>query len=273
MSALALRIVAAVCMLLDHIGFCFAGRYPFLIPLRWIGRIAFPLYVFLIVNGFRHTSNRLRYALRLLIFAVISQIPFALMERPTQTVETIRYVLSKPLVLFTHPMQVLGTLNVFVTLLLALLTVWAMDAMRKHRVTKYLCFLPILAVFSLYYFGYLRSDYGMKGILLAATFYLFDGRKLLTALGMLVSIYYQYFINLGFCLLHYFQGRDVSISAPTEWQLVQLFSLLSLVFIFLYNGKRGAAPKSKAGAKAVQLGFYLFYPVHILLLVALKRLL
>lgn len=252
MSALSLRIVACVCMLLDHIGFCFGSRWPFLEPLRWIGRIAFPLYVFLIVNGFRHTSNRFRYALRLAIFAVISQVPFALM---------------------CHPNTMLGTLNVFVTLLLALLTVWATDEMRKHRFTKFVCFLPTLAVFAVYYFGLLKSDYGAKGILLAMVFYLFDGKYILTALGMLCAIYNSYLIRLGFLLLRTLQGRPYTINTPTKWELIQLFSLLSLVFIFLYNGKKGNLPASKAGAKAVQLGFYLFYPVHMLLLYGLKQLL
>lgn len=257
MSALALRIVAAVCMLLDHIGFCFGDRYPFLEPLRWIGRIAFPLYVFLIVNGFRHTSNRPRYALRLAIFAVISQIPFALMCRLE---------------------NMLGTLNVFVTLLLALLVVWATDEMRKHRCTKYLCFLPTLFVYFLYSFGLIRSDYDAKGILLAMTFYLFDGKPLLTGLGMLATIYHEYIFHYpiaAVCFLtQHLRGREYTIqplTAPSEWQWVQLFSLLSLVFIFRYNGKKGKMPASKAGAKAAQLGFYLFYPLHMLLLFALKR--
>lgn len=259
MSALTLRIIACICMLLDHIGYCFAGRYPFLTPLRWIGRIAFPLYVFLIVNGFRHTSNRPRYALRLLIFAVISQVPFALM---------------------THPKNMLGTLNVFVTLLLALLTVWATDEMRKRRFTKYLCFLPTIAVYFLYYFGLIRSDYGAKGVLLAMTFYLFEGNIVLTAIGMLVSIYHAYVlhypISAAFFLVQRLRGRAYTIApltVPNGWQMAQLFCLVSLVFILLYNGKKGKTPSSKAGAKAVQLGFYLFYPAHMLLLYALRRLL
>lgn len=269
MSALALRIIACVSMLLDHIGYCFGRRYPFLEPLRWIGRIAFPLYVFLIVNGFRHTSNRPRYALRLAVFAVISQVPFALLF---------------------HPKTMLGTLNVFVTLLLALLTVWATDEMRKNRFTKYLCFLPTLAVYAVFFFGLIRSDYGMKGILLAMTFYLIDlrrfstpGKKIaalfLTAVGMVFSIFHNYFlhypISAALYVLQHLRGKVYTIApltAPTKWQLTQLFALLALVYIYFYNGKKGRLPASRCGAKAVQLGFYLFYPLHILALYGLKQL-
>ena len=249
MSALALRIIACVCMLLDHIGYCFAGRYPFLEPLRWIGRIAFPLYVFLIVNGFRHTSDRLRYALRLFLFALLSQVPFALMF---------------------HHGDIFGKLNVFFTLLIALLVVWATDELRNRRRTKYLAFLPAVLVFALYYFGWLSSDYGARGLLLAMVFYLFEGKIILLFFGMLLSIYYTYPISLGFGLLNLLRGRAFHFSAPTAWQLKQLFSLLSLVFIFLYNGKRGSLPKNPAAGKAIQLGFYLFYPLHLLVLFFLK---
>ena len=251
MSALALRIIACVSMLLDHIGYCFGGRYPFLEPLRWIGRIAFPLYVFLIVNGFRHTSNRLRYALRLAIFAVISQVPFAL--------------------LFHHG-EVFGKLNVFVTLLLALLTVWATDAMRKNRFAKYVAFLPTVLVFAAYHFGLVSSDYGAKGALLAMVFYLFDGKYILTVLGMLASLYYSYLISFAVLLLHLVQGSPYTFPTPSPWELKQLFALLSLVFVFLYNGKKGNLPQSRTAGKAVQLGFYLFYPAHLIILFFLRKL-
>lgn len=251
MSALALRIVAMVCMLLDHLGYCLAGRYPFLEPLRWIGRIAFPLYVFLIVNGFRHTSSRLRYALRLLIFTVISQLPYAM--------------------LFQAKHGVFYSFNVFFTLLLALLVVWATDALRGGKVTRWFTPLPTLIVFSLYYFNFLHSDYGAKGILLAMVFYLFDGKKVLTALGLLASVYYSKLIALAASLLHVLRGGKMLWPTFTAWELKQLFSLLALVFIFLYNGKRGALPQKPAARKAVQLGFYVFYPAHLCLLILLFR--
>ena len=65
MSALVLRCIACIAMLFDHIGF----QYNIL-PFRIVGRIAFPIFVYLICNGYRHTSDRGKYALRLGFFAL-----------------------------------------------------------------------------------------------------------------------------------------------------------------------------------------------------------
>lgn len=249
MSALTLRILACLFMLLDHIGYCLGGSHPLYLPFRCIGRLAFPIFVFLIVNGFRHTSNRPRYALRLALFAVISQVPFAL---------------------FCDQKTYFSNGNVFVTLLICLLVLWATDALRRQKWLKWFSFLPSLAVFALYYFGLLHSDYGSKAILMTMTFYLFEGKHILTAAGVLASVYNGRLISLGFAALHLLQGRDVSLTPLSRWEWAQLCSLAALVPIFLYNGEKGRSPKSPAAAKAGQLGFYLFYPVHLLLLWALR---
>lgn len=245
MSALTLRIIACVSMLLDHIGYLLAGRCAFLAPLRWIGRIAFPLYVFLIVNGFRHTHSRPRYALRLAAFAVLSQIPFTLF--------------CDNRVFYPH-------LNVFVTLLCALLAVWATDVLRKGRHTKYFCLLPALLLFGAMYHSPVRIDYGAKGILLATVFYFFDGRPVLTALGLLGSVYYNRLISLAFALLNLLRGQGFAFAPFTSWELTQSCSLLALVPIFLYNGEAGKLPQNPCAEKCVRLGFYAFYPLHLLLL-------
>lgn len=249
MSALTLRIIACVSMLLDHIGFLFAGRYPFLMPLRWVGRIAFPLYVFLIVNGFRHTHSRPLYALRLAVFAVLSQIPFTL---------------------FTHNRVFYPHLNVFVTLLCALLAVWATDALRKGRYTKYVCLLPALLLFVALYRAPVRIDYGAKGVLIAMVFYLFDGRPVLTAVGLLGSVYYARLLSLALALLSLLRGRGFPFAPCTSWELAQSCSLLALVPISLYNGSAGKLPGNPTAAKCIRLGFYAFYPLHLLLLYFLR---
>lgn len=245
MSALTLRIIACASMLLDHLGYLLVGRYPYLAPLRWIGRIAFPLYVFLIVNGYRHTHSRLRYALRLAVFAVLSQIPFTLF--------------CDNRVLSPH-------LNVFVTLFCALLAVWGADALRRGGRTKYLAFLPPLLLFCLLHFSPVRIDYGAKGVLLAMVFYLFDGKPVPTALGLLGSVYYARLLSLAAAGRSLLRGSGVSFAAFTSWELTQSLSLLALVPIALYDGTAGKLPNNPAAAKCVRLGFYAFYPLHLLAL-------
>ena len=70
-SAAVLQILAIVAMTIDHIGYYLL---PSCLPLRAIGRIAFPIFAFMLVEGFRHTRSRQKYFLRLLITAVISQV-------------------------------------------------------------------------------------------------------------------------------------------------------------------------------------------------------
>ena len=72
MTGTALKIIALVTMIIDHIGAIF---FPELTFIRYIGRISFPLYAFLISEGVAHTSSKQNYALRLIGFALLSEIP------------------------------------------------------------------------------------------------------------------------------------------------------------------------------------------------------
>ena len=75
MNALVLRVLACVTMLIDHYGLLYQ---PMDINYRLVGRLSFPLFAFLIANGFHHTRSKSRYLLRLTAFALISEIPFDL---------------------------------------------------------------------------------------------------------------------------------------------------------------------------------------------------
>lgn len=70
-----LKWIALITMLIDHIG---AILFPSVVWLRIIGRIAFPIYAYLIAEGSIRTGNKKRYSIRLLQFAFISQIPYIL---------------------------------------------------------------------------------------------------------------------------------------------------------------------------------------------------
>ena len=72
MSSFVLKIIVSVCMLIDHIG----AVFPSPEVLRMIGRIAFPVYAYMVAQGCKHTKNIYKYLFRLGIFALISEIPF-----------------------------------------------------------------------------------------------------------------------------------------------------------------------------------------------------
>ena len=158
-------------------------------------------------------------------------------------------------------------LFVLITLLAALLCIWATDLMLKNKITKWLCWLPLILSCLLYQQGLLRSDYGARGIVLAVAFYLFDGKqwwkRLLTVLGCILSVFYGHLLSVAITLL---TKRALVFPTLSRWDLWQLFSLCALPLIFLYNGKKGPQPNNKVVAKLTQLGFYLFYPAHMLVL-------
>ena len=123
LSGSALKMIAIATMLIDHIAATviirvlkFGGYndslYQLYRVMRNIGRIAFPIFCFLLVEGFMHTRDREKYALRLGCFAAISEIPFDLA--------------------FNGKILEVGYQNVFFTLLLGLLTMMAYDSVMKQ---------------------------------------------------------------------------------------------------------------------------------------------
>ena len=145
LSASALKYLALLAMTADHIAVICRPVPGF----RTFGDLAFPLFAFLLVEGFFHTSNRKKYALRLGIFALVSEVPFDLAFRSS-------------ILEFTYQ-------NVMVTLFIGFLTIWAMEVLRRKN-PAWMAVAAGLGVLT----GYLaRSDYGWKGIILILIFYLF----------------------------------------------------------------------------------------------------
>ena len=239
MSVLILKLIACLSMLIDHIGYQYG-----ILAFRFVGRIAFPIFVYLISNGYRHTSNKTRYALRLAIFAILSQVPFSL---------------------FCYGVLWQNHGNVMFTLLLALLCIWSAEELRASRALRWFAFVPSLMVCALYHFGYMSSDYGATGILMVLVFYYFDGksfcRRVAVVLGMFIAVFYDTLLLLIKSSVHFALGRGFQEVTISQWELIQAFSLLSLIFIFCYNGKKG-----NGSTKLLQYSFYAFYPLHQLVL-------
>lgn len=231
MTAYALRLVAIITMVFDHTNYLIYGRH--ISWMNFIGRIAFPIFAFQISEGYIHTHNLKKYFTRLIVFALISQIPYALLQ----------YCFSLNM-----------NLNIIFTLILGLLAIaiynlFSCKAKENYKKKsdqfsyKLLGFIIALAI--AVFAEMFRFDYGFYGVFIIFLFYLCRNNKLLMniCVTILTFIYYMpYFIASNF-----------------NSQYIGLFfcSLIPLIFINLYNGQKG---------KSQKMLFYIFYPVHLLII-------
>lgn len=144
-----LKLVALICMSADHIGYVFASQLPpaLTTALRAAGRLTYPLFAYQIAVGFCHTKSAPHYLTRLLLFGLLSQLPYELAFRAAPW---------KP--------------NVFATLALSLAALMLMDACRHRRLLPLGIFLAMLLCVLAWR---LRCEYLWYGVAAAAVFYLF----------------------------------------------------------------------------------------------------
>lgn len=227
MSSFLLKIIACFTMLLCHIPFV----YPqYSVPLMYIGKISFPLYAFLISEGYVHTRNFSKYLTRLIVFGVISQIPAYL--------------------LFAGKSFNGLYLNIFFTLALGLLGIRIYDKIKsKYISTPLIILLAVIAEL-------LKFDYGAFGVLMIVCFYGFKRNKLNMVLSQMFLMFILYMKKMSYYTFSLFNLQYIL------FQL--LFSVISLVIILTYNGKKGKS------SSRIKLMFYCFYPVHLIILDLLK---
>lgn len=211
-----LKIIAMICMLFDHIGALF---FPTRMWMRAIGRIAFPIFAFCVSEGYIHSKNRINYLLRLGFFAFLSEIPFNLFVN-----DSILY--------FDYQ-------NVMFTFFISILSLIIYEKITKNKdIIMYILGVIVVLIFSLISL-ILASDYGLYGVLLVFTYYIFNKKR--QSIRILFGSFVQVFFN--------------SVG-------IYLFSILSSLFLLLYNGRKGN------GLKWL---FYIFYPGHLLILYLIKR--
>lgn len=236
-TSFVLHILAMAFMLSDHL-------WATVIPWKadWmtcLGRLAFPIFAFLTVEGFFHTKNRKRYAGRLLIFALLSELPFNLM-------------MSGSLIYPFHQ-------NVLWCFLLCL-GLMQLNEMAKGTGKWWIRGLTALGTILLGTVVGMLSfmDYMHYGVWMVLTFYFFRGNKWWNYAGQLLLMIY---INRAVGgLVYEFEWLGKAISFPQ-----QCFAVFALIPIWLYNGRQGYH------SKWFQYLCYAFYPVHLLILGLLVR--
>jgi hypothetical protein len=218
-----LKLIACITMLIDHFGHAIVPHLPVpdMVELyyacRIVGRLAFPIYCFLLAQGMCHTHNPRRYILRLGVGILLAELPFDLLFDGQIT--------------WAHQ-------SVMVTLTLGAVMLLCMGKTEKKWL-KLLLTIPFVAMAE-----FAKCDYGGWGIVMIAVFALFDRSRMQTIGILLVNACMESAMIPVF-------GIPVS---------VQLFAAFAMVPIALYSG--GKLSRSKT----LQWAFYLFYPVHLLLL-------
>lgn len=154
-----------------------------------LGRIAFPIFIFFIVEGFFKTRNRKKYLFNLVLFGIISEVPFDLFTSK---------VLYNP-----------NWNNMMFTLALCLVTIWIIDEVKDRINNKYLWYgVSLVIVMS---FGLLAMqlslDYDYHAIILAYVFYIFYDRPVLGATIGYVSIIKELYSFLGFAMTITYNGK------------------------------------------------------------------
>ena len=242
MSTTVLKVIAILTMLIDHLGASGIVPYdsPWYTVCRVIGRLAFPLFCFCLAEGLKYSKNRKRYILRLFIFALISEVPFDLMIHKTW---------------FTWAGQ-----NVIFTLLLAVIGVTVFEQpellgklMQKfeknpetyaYQNADWVVKSFILAICAVLAY-LLKTDYAWFGVCLVYVIYL-TGRLSKPKRYVIIAAFI-----IGYGLIQTLAGAGMM--AALYW----LAASASLILIMLYNNRKG---------KGLKWLFYVFYPVHMLIL-------
>lgn len=223
-SGSTLKIIAMISMFIDHAAYIvFApifvwdgtkeSMYTLYCVMRGIGRIAFPIYCFLLTEGFFRTHDRKKYAFRLFLFALISEIPFDLA--------------------FCGSVWNKENSNIFFTLLLSFLMISVMEYAQKHFRN-----IPTIVLISLAAFAvcggcaeWIRCDYGIKGVIAVALLYLFRSNKTEQLLAGCVAFCWEPAAWVAFPFIALYNGKRGS---NLKYVFYAFYPVHILLLHFLY---------------------------------------
>lgn len=236
MSAFALKVAAIVGMTACHLGVLFEDALPFgaYCACLALGGVTFPVMALLIDEGYRHTSNCRRYALRLGAFALIAQVPYGLFFDPV--------VLEVGEAAYALP----WTGNVLFTLLLGLGLVAGYERMANRPLYWALCVASVA--------GSVVLDWGVVGPVMVLMCHVLEGRRRLVLPALLPVL------ATGLPALSAVVAGDAASLPDLLYEAVGGTAAMAL--LACYDGTRG---------RPLKWFFYWYYPLHIAVLGVLAR--
>lgn len=209
-----LKLIALISMTIDHVG---KILFPSFVIFNIVGRLSFPIFAYMIAEGWKYTSNKKRYMITIWGMGILYQI--------------IYYIFYSSLYM-----------GIFITYGLSLLFIYAIEYFINKK-KLYFIVSPIIIV-SIVFIGcveYLLPyrdfavDYGLVGVAIP------------------VVVYFSRSKSERLCLLFLLLCSLVFI-----YDIIQIFTLLSVLLLFFYNGKRGS--------RNLKYFFYIYYPLHLLII-------
>ncbi|MCL2397463.1 MAG: conjugal transfer protein TraX [Defluviitaleaceae bacterium] len=244
MSVFVLKIIAVVSMLIDHFGAVVyihlvdgPGRLEIYHMMRNVGRIAFPVFAYLVAQGCLHTKNINKYLLRLGFLALVSEVFFDL-----------AFMYGRSGISFVRDT------NIFYTLFLGVAAVAVYERLcRGEKPTAAMKIgLAAAAVLPMMFVAYyLSSDYSIYGVAMIFLIYVAGPFDRAARCGVMLAVLF---------FLYYPFGAQYQFINPRF-----LFAAAAAVLVHMYNGRPGPSNA------VVKWGFYFFYPVHIAVLVAVRE--
>ena len=233
LSGSTLKILACILMAIDHVGYFL---FPKLIILRMIGRVSMPIFAFFIAEGCYYTKNKLKHFL--LIFGLGA------------IIQTVMYFAANEKLV---NILLLFSVSIAYIYLTQLLKKWIFKGKLKLLKTLSSVILFALALIPGYIlFDKITFDYGFETMLLPVFVSLFDLRKYTDKKWVV------FFDNLWVRLSLLAIGM---VPACYIYPKIQWYCMFSLIPLLFYNGK--------VGNKKLKYFFYLFYPIHIVIILAI----
>lgn len=225
LSGSALKMIAIITMLIDHTALVLLSQYPpagqtlffigdrgisFYRICRDVGRVAFPIFCFLLVEGFLHTRNRFKYGRNLLLFACISEIPWNFMFTDTWRCEK---------------------QNVFFTLFLGYVAFCAIEYFQENQWMQLLCVLALLLVSM-----YLNADYSWRGYVFLLIMYWFRYYKTAQAVIGSCWLYYEWKACFAFLSINMYNGKRGFIKGKAAKYFFYAFYPLHITVLVILRG-------------------------------------
>jgi hypothetical protein len=267
-----LKWLAAALMLADHVGLYFAYQLPVPVTmaLRLLGRLAFPVFAYYTAFGFLRTSNRLRYFSRMLVFGIVTQLMFYAAHKMTGSYTFLNVILT-----FTLSILFLAFADTAGKCIRSLTNRKTEDVSLRIRGrdllacgktgTIFLLTASILGMILILLLEYrYPTDYGIFGILTVWLIYLF--MKNMQTVRMYEDKRRYIFLIISFLSLNLAWAAEkiYLLNGDMLWSLMEIFSVFGLLLLFIDK------PRKKPG-RFEKYFFYVFYPVHITLLMFLCR--